>query len=103
MYCRHQTSGKAANTDLFLPGILPKIPGRFYYLFGKPIETKGKKEILKDRESANKCYLQIKSQVENNLAYLLEKRKDDPYRNIFDRTLFKALYAPLHDIPSFEP
>lgn len=89
--------------DLFFPGILPKIPGRFYYLFGKPIETKGKKEMLKDKENANQLYLHIKSDIENSLAYLLEKRKEDPFRNIFDRTMYKALYAPTQDIPSFEP
>lgn len=82
---------------------MPKIPGRFYALFGKPIETKGKEELLKDRELANKMYLEVKSQVETNIEYLLKKRKEDPYRGIFDRTLYRALYSSLSDIPAFEP
>lgn len=31
--------GEVANQDLHLPIALPKLPGRFYYYFGKPIET----------------------------------------------------------------
>lgn len=34
-------SGEVANQDVHLPGILPKLPGRFYYYFGKPFETEG--------------------------------------------------------------
>lgn len=39
--CRSDIEGEVANQDLHLPVILPKIPGRFYFLFGKPIETEG--------------------------------------------------------------
>lgn len=88
--------------NLFIPGLLPKLPGRYYYLFGKPIETKGKEEILKNRENANELYLHIKSEVENCLAYLLRKREEDPYRNVIDRTVYKALYGP-NEVPTFEP
>lgn len=38
---RIDASGEVANQDIHLPGILPKVPGRFYYYFGKPIETEG--------------------------------------------------------------
>jgi len=51
---RDKSKGEVANQELYLPGILPKVPGRFYFLFGKPIETKDRKEeILEDRENAN--------------------------------------------------
>ena len=33
--------GEVANQDVHFPGILPKLPGRFYYYFGKPFETEG--------------------------------------------------------------
>lgn len=33
--------GEVANQDLHFPMFLPKVPGRFYYYFGKPIETEG--------------------------------------------------------------
>ncbi|XP_030466936.1 phytyl ester synthase 1, chloroplastic-like isoform X1 [Syzygium oleosum] len=88
---------------LSIPVILPRIPGRFYYLFGKPIETRGRYESLKDRENANELYSQVKSGVESCIAYLLKKREEDPYRNIFDRTVHRALHSPLHEIPAFDP
>ncbi|XP_020533536.1 acyltransferase-like protein At3g26840, chloroplastic isoform X2 [Jatropha curcas] len=36
---RTEVHGEAGNQDMHLPGVLPKFPGRFYYYFGKPIET----------------------------------------------------------------
>ncbi|KAE8010092.1 hypothetical protein FH972_006485 [Carpinus fangiana] len=59
-----ESSGEVASQQLFLPGILPKIPSHFYHLFGKPIGTKGKEEILKNKEVAKKLFLQVKSEVE---------------------------------------
>lgn len=95
-------SGEVANQDLFIPGLVPKIPGRLYYLFGKPIETKGKKEMLKDREKARELYLEIKSEVESSMSYLLKKREHDPYRGIVDRTVYRAFRAPMDEVPTFE-
>lgn len=90
-----------ANQEIFIPGVVPKVPGRFYFLFGKPIETKGKEEILKDKEKANEMYLYVKSEVESCLAYLIKKREQDPYRNFVDRTAYRAFYAPPQDVPAF--
>ncbi|RXH82388.1 hypothetical protein DVH24_036729 [Malus domestica] len=100
---RDESNGEVANVQLFFPGVVPKIPGRYYYLFGKPIETKGKKEILQDKENANELYLQIQSDVENSLAYLIKKREEDPYRNIFDRTAYRVTYSSVEEVPTFEP
>lgn len=100
---RADVGGEVANQYLVIPGLLPKIPGRLYYLFGKPIQTKGKVELLKDRESAKELYLHIKSEVEGSLAYLLKKREDDPYRHIIDRTVYRAINSPPHQVPAFEP
>ncbi|GMN25296.1 hypothetical protein TIFTF001_000884 [Ficus carica] len=100
---RDESKGEVASENLFIPGLLPKVPGRFYFMFGKPIETKGKENILKDRENANKLYLQVKSEVEHCLAYLLKKREEDPYRNVIDRTVYKALHGPSQEVPTFEP
>ncbi|KAL8544329.1 hypothetical protein ACS0TY_004752 [Phlomoides rotata] len=38
---RNDSMGEVANQDIHLPIVVPKVPGRFYYLFGKPIETQG--------------------------------------------------------------
>ncbi|KAJ6918397.1 acyltransferase-like protein [Populus alba x Populus x berolinensis] len=100
---RDENQGEVANQALYIPGLLPKVPGRFYFLFGKPIETKGKGEILEDREKANQLYLHVKSEVESCLAYLLKKREDDPYRSIIDRTVYRALRSPSNEVPAFDP
>ncbi|KAI3860357.1 hypothetical protein MKX03_003529 [Papaver bracteatum] len=99
---RIDAKGEVSNQDMFVPGVLPKIPGRFYYLFGKPIETKGMKQELKDKDNANAMYLKIKSEVENIMSYLVKKREKDPYRGILQRTIYKAMKAPADQVPAFE-
>ncbi|XP_019187111.1 PREDICTED: acyltransferase-like protein At1g54570, chloroplastic [Ipomoea nil] len=100
---RTNMAGEVANQTLYIPGMLPKVPGRLYYLFGKPISTKGKRGMLKDREEAHKLYLEVKSEVENSMAYLLKKREEDPYRSLFRRTAYRALASPFVDeVPTFE-
>lgn len=59
--------------------------------------------MLKDREKAKELYLQIKSQVENNMKYLIRKREEDPYRSILNRTAYHLLKAPLDRVPTFDP
>ncbi|XP_030961396.1 acyltransferase-like protein At1g54570, chloroplastic [Quercus lobata] len=100
---RDEASGEVASQKIFIPLLMPKIPGRFYYLFGKPIKTKGREDILKDKQVANQLYLQVKSEVERQMSFLIKKRQEDPYRSIVDRTLYKAIYAPSHEVPAFEP
>ncbi|KAK8633797.1 hypothetical protein V6N13_014633 [Hibiscus sabdariffa] len=100
---RDETKGEVANQNLFMPGMLPKIPGRFYYLFGKPIELKGREDLLKNREEAKELYLQVKSEVEQCIDYLLKKREEDPYRSIIDRTIYGALYSSADQAPTFKP
>ncbi|KAI3960155.1 hypothetical protein MKW98_016879 [Papaver atlanticum] len=80
---RVDAKGEVAKQDMFVPGVLAKIPGRFYYLFGKPIETKGMEEEMKDKDNAN----------------TIEK---DPYRGIDERTIYKAMKAPTIQVPTFE-
>ncbi|ONK78619.1 uncharacterized protein A4U43_C02F20710 [Asparagus officinalis] len=77
---RENMEGEVSKQDFHFPVLLPKLPGRFYYLFGKPFETKEKKELLKDRESAREAYMQIKSEIEGIFSYLKTKREEDPYR-----------------------
>ncbi|XP_068659847.1 phytyl ester synthase 1, chloroplastic-like [Aristolochia californica] len=99
---RTEADGEVANQNFYLPGILPKIPGRFYYIFGKPIKT-GREMVLKDRETVNTVYLQIKSEVEKSLTYLLKKRKEDPYRSIVQRSIYQATWGLTNQVPTFDP
>ncbi|XP_042017352.1 acyltransferase-like protein At3g26840, chloroplastic [Salvia splendens] len=99
---RSNAVGEVSNQDVHLPIIVPKIPGRFYFLFGKPIETKGRQQELKGREEAQGLYLEVKSEVEKCLAYLKEKRESDPYRNIFARLSYRATHGFDSEVPTFD-
>ncbi|KAJ1392893.1 esterase/lipase/thioesterase family protein, partial [Sesbania bispinosa] len=51
MQLRTDAGGEVANQQVHLPGILPKVPGRFYYYFGKPFETEA--SMVRPRHSAD--------------------------------------------------
>ncbi|KAK3412961.1 hypothetical protein EUGRSUZ_I01616 [Eucalyptus grandis] len=99
---RCNATREVPNQDQCRPLIRPKIPGRFYYCFGKPIETAGWKRELKNQEKCHELYLQAKSEVESCLAYLREKRESDPYRSIFARLMYQATHGSAFEIPTFE-
>ncbi|GJN05270.1 hypothetical protein PR202_ga22885 [Eleusine coracana subsp. coracana] len=89
--------------EVIFPGIYLKMPGRFYYRFGKPIPTRGREDILTDKQAANDLYLHVKSEVESMISYLLEKREEDNYRSLIPRMLFQAARGPNCEVPSFDP
>ncbi|PIN01708.1 Diacylglycerol O-acyltransferase [Handroanthus impetiginosus] len=99
---RTGTEGEVANQDVHLPIFVPKVPGRFYYIFGKPIETEGRKQELRSREKAHELYLEVKAEVEKSLAYLKEKRENDPYRNILARLAYQATHGFDSEVPTFD-
>ncbi|XP_056865138.1 phytyl ester synthase 2, chloroplastic isoform X3 [Raphanus sativus] len=99
---REGDESELGNQEAYFPGLLPKIPGRFYYYFGKPIETAGREQELKDREKAQELYLQVKSEVEECIAYLKMKRESDPYRNLLPRMLYQASHGFSSEIPTFD-
>lgn len=101
--CRDTVKGDDGNQVLHVPAVLPKVPGRLYFLFGKPIEMKGMDNVLTDRKKANEVYLQIESEVENLMSYLKRKRSEDPYRSITRRALYQATRGPSTQVPTFEP
>ncbi|CAK7328372.1 unnamed protein product [Dovyalis caffra] len=99
---RTEAKGEVGQQEPHRLGIAPKFPGRFYYYFGKPIETEGMKQELRDREKAHELYLQVKSEVENCIAFLKEKRETDPYRNILTRLAYQASHGFDAEVPTFE-
>lgn len=46
---------------------------------------------------------QVRGEVEAGLAYLLEKRGEDPYRDLLPRLLYEASWGGGRQAPSFEP
>ncbi|KAL8142760.1 hypothetical protein V2J09_015792 [Rumex salicifolius] len=99
---RTDMEGEVANQNGYLPGVLPKLPGRFYYLFGKPFDTTGIKNEVSDREKAQEMYIQVKSEVERCISYLKKKRESDPYRSIIARLLYQASQGSESEVPTFE-
>lgn len=99
---RADIGGEVANQAVYFPGVLPKLPGRFYFLFGKPIETEGNELELRDREKARELYYHVKSEVENCISYLKEKRQSDPYRNLLQRLIYHAQQGFTSEVPTFE-
>uniref|UniRef100_A0A8R7QXE3 Serine aminopeptidase S33 domain-containing protein n=1 Tax=Triticum urartu TaxID=4572 RepID=A0A8R7QXE3_TRIUA len=89
--------------EVIFPGAVPKIPGRFYYRFGKPIPTRGRQDVLTDRRAATELYFDVKSEVEEIIAYLLEKREEDRYRSILPRLLYRAVRGSKTEVPAFNP
>nr|GEY10363.1 acyltransferase-like protein At1g54570, chloroplastic [Tanacetum cinerariifolium] len=99
---RAEMGGEIAKQPLHVPIFLPKLPGRLYFKFGKPIRTKGKENMLNDQDYMRELYLQIRSDVEKNIAYLLNKRNEDPYRGIVERFVWHTNYGSLDQVPSFD-
>ena len=62
----------------------------------------GMKEELLDREKAHELYVQVKSEVENSIAYLPEKRERDPYRSLVSRLLFQTRHGFTSEVPAFD-
>ncbi|KAL1210087.1 Phytyl ester synthase 2 [Cardamine amara subsp. amara] len=99
---REGDESEVGNQDCYFPGLVPKIPGRFYYYFGKPIETAGMEKELKDKEKAQEVYLQAKSEVEQCIAYLKMKRENDPYRSLLARMLYLSSHGWSSEVPTFD-
>ncbi|XP_021845114.2 phytyl ester synthase 2, chloroplastic isoform X2 [Spinacia oleracea] len=99
---RTERSGEVANQPAHLPIILPKVPGRLYYLFGKPIETEGRRHELMDKQNAQEMYEHVKSEVERSIAYLKERRDHDPYRYLIPRLLYQSIHGFTAQVPTFE-
>ncbi|KAD6453628.1 hypothetical protein E3N88_08333 [Mikania micrantha] len=100
---REGMRGEVAKQQLHIPLFLPKLPGRLYFKFGRPIRTKGKENMIDDDDYLQRLYMQIKSDVEKSIAYLLKKRDNDPYRGAFQRFVWRMKHGSLDQIASFEP
>ena len=68
----------------------------YFIIFGV-----GRKQELRSKEKSDEVYLEVKSEVENCLAYLKEKREKDPYRSILARQVYQATHGPDAEVPTF--
>jgi len=83
--------------------VSPKIPQRFYYKFGKPITTAGlhKSGFSKNDDDVQAMYETVKSELEDNIDYLLRRRADDPFKDTGTRMIYEA--ATGKQAPTFNP
>ena len=79
---------------------MPTVPGRYYFLFGEPIDTSGVDPT--DKEACAALYGQVRAELEASLDYLLEQRKADPYEAFLPRALVEATWNFTRQAPSFK-
>ncbi|KAF2550162.1 hypothetical protein F2Q68_00033908 [Brassica cretica] len=77
------------NQKCYLPVILPKIPGRQ--------GTRAKRQ-----REGSRVYVQVKSEVEQCIAYLKVKRESDPYRHLLPRLMYQASHGLSSEVPTFD-
>eukprot|EP00929_Paragymnodinium_shiwhaense_P067926 TRINITY_DN34139_c0_g1_i1.p1 TRINITY_DN34139_c0_g1~~TRINITY_DN34139_c0_g1_i1.p1 ORF type:complete len:886 (-),score=199.41 TRINITY_DN34139_c0_g1_i1:380-2998(-) len=62
---------------------------RLYFSFGKPVDLRDLNP--KDRAGCATAYDKIRTDVEKEIAWLLEKRVDDPFRDFLKRQAYERL------------
>lgn len=67
--------------------ILP--PRRLYFYFKRPIQLSDTDS--KNREKCDGIYQNVKLEVEEGLNWLLEKREQDPYKDVAGRLIYEGL------------
>mmetsp|Transcript_69082 Transcript_69082/g.131792 ORF Transcript_69082/g.131792 Transcript_69082/m.131792 type:complete len:120 (-) Transcript_69082:42-401(-) len=82
------------------PLSLPGIPGRYYFLFGRPIDTRGVSAT--DKEACAALYASVQEELEETLRYLLDKRKEDPWEPVLPRAAVEAASNWTWKAPSFK-
>ena len=83
------------------PVSLPKLPGRYYFLFGAPIATGG--VDARDKAACAALYSQVQRELEEALQYLLSKRDADPYQEVLPRVAVEASWNWDRQVPTFRP
>lgn len=90
--------GEEGNQHFHFPGVIPKRPGRYYFYFGKGIETG---ELLRDRDKAKEVYEEVKKEVERCIEFVKQRREDDPYRPLLPRLHYHLQHGLLSQVPTF--
>lgn len=72
-----------------IPLMVPTLPARHYFLFGKPIETAGMN--VNDESTVAEAYKQVKDSVQSGIDYLLRARESDPYKDLVARSAYEAI------------
>jgi len=81
----------ASNSDeRFVPPlVVPSIPARHYFVFGKPFDTSTIDHS--DRASCSDLYGEVKSELRRGLDDVLVAREKDPYKNFAQRVALERI------------
>ena len=83
------------------PLALPRLPpNRLYYYFKQPIQTS--KADVEDRDRCQMIYEEVRESVESGIAYLLEKRESDPYKDFNTRVMHEISRGGSVKAPTFD-
>eukprot|EP00192_Tetraselmis_astigmatica_P008518 CAMPEP_0117663586 /NCGR_PEP_ID=MMETSP0804-20121206/8703_1 /TAXON_ID=1074897 /ORGANISM="Tetraselmis astigmatica, Strain CCMP880" /LENGTH=668 /DNA_ID=CAMNT_0005470637 /DNA_START=306 /DNA_END=2312 /DNA_ORIENTATION=+ len=96
---RRGVNANAVDDYMVPPIVAPSVPSRFYYYFRKPIVLS--LEDANDREKCNEIYRAVKADVQDSIAYLIENRENDPYRDFVKRVVYEGLSK--EQAPTFTP
>jgi len=83
------------------PVSIPKVPGRYYFLFGSAIDTRAVSPA--DKEACAALYQNVQDELESCVSYLLEKRETDPWEAALPRVAVEASWNWTKAAPSFVP
>lgn len=81
------------------PLVVPGIPSRHYFVFGKPFDTTSIDH--KDKEACADTYGKVKAELRRGLDDVLMAREQDPYKDFAKRSVVERLLkkqAPTFDI-----
>lgn len=81
------------------PLIAPRVPPRFYFLYGKPMDMSDVSS--NDKEACEKAYMDIQAEIYRGFDYLLTKRKTDPYADLGSRLIYEAPSQFKQQAPTF--
>ena len=91
------------------PLIVPRVPERYYFKFGKPIRTaelfsarrEDEKNKATDARLVDETYAECRASVEDGIDWLLARRSEDPFRDTPGRVIWEA--AAGKQAPTFTP
>ena len=90
---------KNSDESFIPPLVVPSIPARHYFVFGKPFDTSTIEP--KDKEACAEMYGDVKAELRRGLDDVLEARKHDPYKDFAKRMAVERLsgkQTPTFDI-----
>ena len=81
------------------PLTVPAFPGRYYYMCCRPIPTAGVDAA--DKAACAELYGAVRTELEEGIAYLLAKRREDPHEGFLPRGAVEAWSNWTRQAPTF--